>query len=81
MTALSLAIGVEFELRWKEVEREDYPLMVKVPLMPLVVVAGDGFVVVFINGAATVGVGIKVLFPSTPSHITSHELVLNDVGT
>lgn len=65
-----------------ELEWEALALIAWVPLMSLVVVVvGDESVVVFITTVATVDVDTKVLFPTTPSHITWHELVLNDVGT
>lgn len=64
-----------------ELEGEDIELIVEVPLLLLVVFAGDGSIVPFITMATTTDVETKVLFPIIPSHITWHELALNDVGT
>lgn len=49
--------------------------------LALIIVAGGGSTVVSIDKVNTVDVGIKEMFPTNPSHITRHELVLNDVGT
>lgn len=64
-----------------ELEWEDFALIAEVLLIPPTVVTDDGSVVVFITTAATAEVGTKVLLPTIPSHITWHELVLNEVGT
>lgn len=57
-----------------ELNGEDFVVVVEVPLMSLVVIAGGAAVVIFVRRVSTVDIDTKVLFPTIPSHITWHEL-------